>query len=257
MIKKLYTSTRDRFLVYHKQVSSKNKAPYVIFLHGLMSDMNGQKALATEKYCASMGYNFIKFDNFGHGVSSGKFTDHTVSDWVVGINLVIQELTDKQILIIGSSMGAWLALIAAKLHPERIIGVITLAAAVDFTEELMWNKFTEEEKETIKKQGIYEVRGNSALCKEVYPVSYKLIEDGRKHLMINDKSESKIDISSPVHLIHGMLDVDVPYHISLRVADKLKSQKVVVKLIKDANHKLSREEDFHILYNSIEELLNL
>ena len=256
MIKKLYTSTRDRFLVYHKQVSSKNKAPDVIFLHGLMSDMNGQKAVATEKFCIEKGYNFIKFDNFGHGLSSGKFTDQTISDWLLGVNLIIQELADAPILLLGSSMGAWLALIATKLHPKRIIGVITLAAAVDFTEELMWNKFTKQEKEIIKKQGIYEVRGNNSECKEVYPVNYKLIEDGRKYLML-DMSGEKIDISAPVHLIHGMQDIDVPYNISLRVAAKLKSEKAVIKLIKDANHKLSRKEDLHILFSSIEELINL
>ena len=255
-MKKIYTNTKARFLVYHKQVSTKDKAPYVVFLHGLMSDMNGQKAIATEKFCIEKGYNFIKFDNFGHGSSSGKFTDQTMSDWLIGINLVIQELADAPILLLGSSMGAWLALIATNLHPEKIIGVITLAAAVDFTEELMWNKFTKQEKEIIKKCGIYEVRGNNADCMELYPVSYKLIEDGRNHLMIHEKSEEKIDISVSVHLIHGMQDTDVPYDISLRVAAKLKSERVVIKLIKDANHRLSRKEDLNIMFSSIEELIN-
>lgn len=256
-MKKLYTNNKERFLAYHKQVGAKNKAPYVIFLHGLMSDMNGQKAVATENYCAERGYNFIKFDNFGHGASSGNFVDQTLSDWILGVNLIIQELTNGSALLVGSSMGAWLALIAAKLHPEKIIGIITIAAAVDFTEELIWDNFTEEEKETIKTQGAYEVCGKNPECSLVYPISYKLIEDGRKYLMLGKKSAEKIDISSPVYLIHGMQDIDVPYNISLKVANTLKSQKVVVKLIKDANHKLSRKEDLNILYSSIEELFNL
>jgi pimeloyl-ACP methyl ester carboxylesterase len=254
-VKKLYTNNKENFLVYHKQVSAKNKVPYIIFLHGLMSDMNGQKAIATENYCIERGYNFIRFDNFGHGASSGKFVDQTLSDWILGVELVLQKLTDAPVLLIGSSMGAWLALIAAKLHPEKIIGIITIAAAVDFTEELIWDKFTEEEKEIIQKQGIREVCSKNSQCSLVYPISYKLLEDGRKYLMLGKKSAEKIDISSPVHLIHGMQDIDVPYSISLRVADKLKSQKVVIKLIKDANHRLSREEDLHVLYSSIEELL--
>jgi pimeloyl-ACP methyl ester carboxylesterase len=104
VVKKIYTNTKERFLVYHKQVNTKNKAPYVVFLHGLMSDMNGQKAIATEKLCIERGYNFIKFDNFGHGLSSGKFTDQTISDWLLGINLIIKEIEDAPILLVGSSM---------------------------------------------------------------------------------------------------------------------------------------------------------
>ncbi len=256
-VKKIYTNTKERFLIYHKQVNTKNKAPYVVFLHGLMSDMNGQKAIATEKLCIERGYNFIKFDNFGHGLSSGKFTDQTISDWLLGINLIIKEIEDAPILLIGSSMGAWLALIATKLHQERIIGIITLAAAVDFTETLIWNKLTLQEKEIIKNQPIYEIRGNNPECNHLYPISYKLIEDGRKYLMINDVLEEKIDIFAPIHLIHGMEDIDVPYNISLKVAARLKSKKVVIKLIKDANHKLSRKEDLDILFSSIDELIKV
>lgn len=260
-MEKLRTDDKERALIYYKQVGIKNKAPYVIFLHGLMSNMNGQKAVATAKYCQEKGYNFIKFDNFGHGASSGKFIDQTISTWLDGVNLIIEKLTDGPILLIGSSMGAWLALIAAKIHPGKIIGVITIAAAVDFTQELIWNKFTNEEKDIIKKQGIYEVHGSSMECSKSYPISYKLIEDGRKHLMLSSLSENNISnnisIYCPVQLIHGMQDFDVPYDISLRLADKLKSPQVVVKLIKDADHKLSREEDLLVLYNSIEELLNL
>jgi pimeloyl-ACP methyl ester carboxylesterase len=154
-------------------------------------------------------------------------------------------------------MGAWLALIATKLHQERIIGIITLAAAIDFTETLIWDKLTPQEKEIIQKKTIYEIRGNNPECNHLYPVSYKLIEDGRKYLMINDLSEEKIDIFAPIHLIHGMEDIDVPYNISLKVAARLKSKKVVIKLIKDANHKLSRKEDLDILFSSIDELIKL
>lgn len=254
-MKKLYTSDKKRFLAYHKQIGSKNKAPYIIFLHGLMSNMNGHKAIATEKYCQEQGYNFIRFDNFGNGSSSGKFIDQTISDWVLGINLIIQELTEGPVLLVGSSMGAWLALIAAKLHPEKVIGVVTLAAAVDFTKELIWDKFTNKEKDIIKKQGIYDVCSNNPECNESYPISYNLIEDSKKYLMLNGLSKEDINICCPLHLIHGMQDIDVPYNISLRVAERVESQKVVVKLIKDANHRLSREEDLLILYNSIEELL--
>ena len=262
-MKKLYIDSRERFIVYNKQTSSKNKAPCVIFLHGFMSNMNGSKAIAMEQYCQNKGYNFIRFDNFGCGEASGDFTDQTITDWLYGLNLVIQELADGPILLVGSSMGSWLALLAVKLRyyaganssdAKKIIGIITIAAAVDFTESLIWNELTDSEKAILTEQGVYEICGSNENCSQPYPISYKLIEDGRKHLLLNGL---QIDISCPVHLIHGMKDIDVPYAISLEVAGKLKSDQVVVKLIKDADHKLSREEDLRILYNSIEEILKI
>lgn len=253
-MKKLYIDNRERFIVYNKQISSENKAPCVIFLHGFMSDMNGSKALAAEKYCKSKGYGFIRFDNFGCGESSGKFTDQTMTDWLSGLNSVINELADGPILLIGSSMGGWLALLATKLHKEKIIGIITIAAAVDFTESLIWNKLTEIEKRALKEKGICEVSGSNNGCTTAYPISYKLIEDGRKHLTLG---KEKIEVSCPVHLIHGMQDFDVPYSISLETAKKVQSEKVVIKLIKDAAHKLAREQDLRVLYNSIDEILQI
>lgn len=255
-MKKIYTNNNKRFIAYHKHISSKNKAPCIIFLHGLMSNMNSYKATATEKYCQEQGYSFIRFDNFGHGHSSGNFIDQKISDWLSGINLVIQELTKDPVLLIGSSMGAWLSLITAKLQPQKVIGVIALAAAVDFTKELIWNKFTKKEKDIIKKQGVYDVCSNNPECNESYPISYNLIKDSKKYLMLNTVSTKNIDINCPLYLIHGLQDLDVPYTISLRIARKVESPTVVVKLIKDANHRLAREEDLLILYNSIEELLN-
>lgn len=256
-MKKIYTDTKKRSLIYYKQVSTENKVPYVLFLHGLMSNMNGRKALAIEKFCVEKGYNFIKFDNFGHGLSSGNFIDQTISDWLSGVNLVIQELEDVPILLLGSSMGAWLALITAMLNPKKIIAVITLAAAIDCTEELMWNKLTDYEKGIIINQGSYTFNCNNPNCNDLYPVSYKLIEDARKYLMLIDQEPKvQIDISIPVHIIHGMQDIDVPYNTSLRLASKLKSKNVLVKLIKDGNHKLSKKEDLNIIFSSIEELIN-
>lgn len=253
-MKKFYIDNRERFIVYNKQISSKNKVPCVIFLHGFMSDMNGSKAIAVEKYCKDMDYSFIRFDNFGCGEASGKFTDQTITDWLYGLNAVINELAEGPIVLIGSSMGGWLALLATKLHKEKVIGVITIAAAVDFTESLIWNKLTGSEKKILTEKGVCEVSGSNKGCSKMYPISYKLIEDGRKHLLLN---KPQINVSCPVHLIHGVQDIDVPYSISLEVSSKLKSDKVVVKLIKDADHKLAREEDLHILYNSIEEILKI
>lgn len=253
-MKKLHDCSNDKFLVYHNQIVPKNKAPYIVFLHGLMSDMNGSKAIAIEKYCIAKGYNFIRFDNFGHGLSSGIFTDQTITDWLEGINLIISKLAIAPVLIIGSSIGGWLALLAAKLHSEKIIGIITLAAAVDCTENLIWNKFSAEDKRLVQQGEIGNFKGSNPACADIYPISYNLIADGRKYLML-EKGQSEIEVSCPVHLIHGMRDPDVPYEISLQTAEKLKSSQVIVKLIKDGDHRLARIQDLQILYNSIEEII--
>lgn len=252
---KLYTEDKKNFLAYHKQVPAKNKAPYIVFLHGFMSDMNGHKAIYTENYCKEKGYNFIRFDNFGCGESSGKFTDQTISNWLDGLNLVLSKLTDGPVLLVGSSLGSWISILGAKLHPEKIIGVVTLAAALDFTKELIWDKLPQEAKDTLTTGGIYHVSGSNKDCTHPYPISHKLITDAKKHLLLQLDSPKKINISRPVCLIHGMLDYDVPYAITMRTAERLKSDRVTIKLIKDADHKLSRTQDLRVLRNSIDEML--
>jgi pimeloyl-ACP methyl ester carboxylesterase len=149
-------------------------------------------------------------------------------------------------------MGGWTALLGAIKHPGKVIGVIGLAAAPDFTEELLWNKMTESEKDIMQKEGIYNFKGQGPECNHIYPISHNLILDGRKHLLLQGK---QINIDCPVHLIHGMEDIDVPSTIATRIAEKLKTSKVVIKLIKDGNHKLSRPQDLKVITNSIDELL--
>ncbi len=253
MMQKLYTKDKKNFIAYNKQVNAKNKASCVIFLHGFMSNMNGTKALSVEKHCNQKGYNFVRFDNFGCGESSGFFTKQTITSWLEGINLILSMQSETKILLVGSSLGAWLSLLATKLHPKKIIGIITLAAAVDFTENLIWRKLTKADQKIMTKQGVAEVRGTNKNCSSSYPISYELIMDARKHLIL----DSAIDVNLPVCLIHGMKDYDVPYDISLKIASNLSSECVTLKLIKDADHKLSRPQDLAILNNSIDEIMDL
>jgi len=248
----LHTKNKKKFVAYYKLDAAKKKVPYVIFHHGLMSDMGGAKALYIEKYCKQQGYNFIRFDNFGHGLASGRFVDETVSSWFEGLNLVINKLAGEPILLVGSSMGSWITLLSAIKYPEKIIGMVGISSAPDFTEELIWNKITVQKQNELKSEGIAEVSGTDSNCSHVYPISYNLILDGRKHLLLTKKH---IRISCPVHLIHGMKDIDVPYSISQRLAEKIVGNKVVIKLFKDASHSLSSDEDLQIICNSIEEVL--
>lgn len=246
---KLYNRTQDKFIVYNNYTINSTNVPPVIFLHGLMSGMHSSKALYLIDYCEKNNYNFIVFDNFGHGLASGQFKDETISSWLEGVSLVLDELIDKEAIIVGSSMGGWLALLAALKYPEKIKGLICLAPAPDFTEDI-WQNISNDDRHKMKEKGVLEISGKS--CNYTYPISHKLIEDAKKHLLLTKK---KIEINIPVHLIHGMLDDDVPYNISLKLLEKITSKQVVMKLIKDGWHNLSRIEDLQIISNSLEEII--
>ncbi len=247
-------SNNEQIIAYHNHFVAKKEAPYLIFHHGLMSNMNGDKALFVENYCKQRGYNFIRYDNYGHGASSGKFIDQTISSWLEGLLFVIKQLTTGPVILVGSSLGAWISVLAGTIVPERIVGIITISAAFDFTEELIWNGLTHGQKNKLEKDGVCEISGANPGCSQKYPISLNLIKDARQHLLLN---RNNIDITCPVHLIHGMQDIDVPYTISIRGAGKIKSNNVVIKLIKDGNHSLSRPSDLQLLCNSIEEIYNI
>ncbi len=254
-MQKLYIQDNQNFLSYDKQINSKNKAPYILFIHGFMSDMNGNKATALKKYCADKGYNFIRFDNFGCGDSSGQFTDQTISNWVKGVELILEHHSknNEKIILVASSLGAWLAMIVAKKHHKKINGIVTLAAAIDFTKNLIWDKLKPNEQKLMQEKRIYHLRGTNKECDYIYPITYQLIKDAEQYLMLEDE----IDITLPITLIHGMKDHDIPYTTSLKLAERLVAQQVVIKLVKDADHKLSRAQDLQILYDSINEIVNL
>ena len=248
----LYNQDKSRFVAYNKHIAAKKKAPYVIFHHGLMSNMNGEKALAIENFCKNSGYHFIRFDNFGHGKASGDFAEETISSWLDGLNLVINELTEGSVVLVGSSMGSWITILSAMLNQDIVKGVVGISSAVDFTEELIWNKTTQEQKNLLKDQGKCLITGSDPNCNYSYPISYQLILDGRKHLLLN---KEKINISCPLQLVHGMQDIDVPYIISKQISEKIVHNNVVIKLIKDGDHRLSREQDLQVICNSISEII--
>ena len=249
----LYTNDKKRFLAYHTSKTIKREDPYIIFHHGLMSNMEGKKALWVEEFCNRNSYNYIRFDNFGHGKSSGKFEDQTITDWLEGLNLVIDSLAiDKEIILVGSSMGAWISMLAAMNKAKKIKALICISAAIDFTENLIWDKLSDKEKRLIEIDGSLPVTGSNTDCNHSYPISFNLIQDGRKHLLLN---QDIIDIDCPVHLIHGQQDVDVPVTLSQEAYVKISHDEVVLKIIKDGHHNLSREKDLAIIGNSISEIL--
>lgn len=224
-------------------------APGVVFIHGLLSDRNGTKALALERHCADRGLGFLRFDCAGHGDSDGRFTDFTVGDWLADTLAVLDGLTEGPQILIGSSMGGWLMLLAARARPERIAGLIGIAAAPDFTEDLMWQRMSSVERDRLETDGI--VYLPSAYDPAGYPVTRALIEDGRRNRVL-DRPHG---YAGPVRLLHGMQDESVPYETALRIAGTLSSADVEIHLVKSGDHRMSDPRDLARLCATLNRLV--
>lgn len=233
-------------IAYHRLAG---KSPGVVFLGGFMSDMTGSKALALEAFCRTRGLAFLRFDYRGHGASSGKFEDGTIGRWAEDALTAIERLTEGPQILVGSSMGGWIALLTALKLSDRVAGLVGIAAAPDFTEDLIWAVMPPEKRETLQREGvIYEP---SQYGERPYGITHELIRDGRRHLLLRDP----LKLRCPVRLLQGMLDPDVPWQRSLRLADKLEGGDVRVTLVKDGDHRLSREPDLDLLCRTVAELL--
>lgn len=213
-----------------------------------MSDMTGTKALALEAHCRSAGRAFIRFDYAGHGQSGGSFAEGTIGGWLDDALAVIDAVAEGPQILVGSSMGGWIALLAALARPERVRGLVLIAPAPDFTEKMIWAGLSKAERETLMRDGV--VYQPSEYGPEPYAISRKLIEDGRKHLLL----DAPINLACPVRLLHGMLDRDVPWEYSLRIADRLVAGDVVVTLVKEGDHRLSTPADLDRLGRAVDEV---
>jgi pimeloyl-ACP methyl ester carboxylesterase len=228
---------------------SAGRAPGVIFLGGFMSDMTGTKARTLHDYCAARGQAFLRFDYFGHGASSGAFAAATVGRWKDDALAVLDRLCEAPQVLVGSSLGGWLMLLAALARPARVAALVGIAAAPDAIEALMWRRFPETVRTAIRDQGA--VRVPSDYAPEGYLITRALIEEGRHHLL----PEHDIPVSCPVRLLHGMADKDVPWQTSLELAHRLAAPDVELTLVKDGDHRLSRERDLALLLRTLEPLL--
>jgi pimeloyl-ACP methyl ester carboxylesterase len=243
---RILTRVDGATIAYHK---SSGKEPGIVFLGGFNSDMTGAKAVALEAHCRAAGRSFLRFDYFGHGQSSGDFTDGTIGRWAEDAIRVLDGLTDGPQILIGSSMGGWIMLLAALARPDRVAALIGIAAAPDFTEALMWQHWPPEVREKLRRDGV--LRTPSDYGDEPYAITLKLIEDGRDHLLL----ERPIAVHCPVRLIHGMRDTDVPWEHALAIGEKLLSNHVTVTLVKDGDHRLSRDEDIARLCRILDETI--
>ncbi|KAA5604801.1 alpha/beta hydrolase [Roseospira marina] len=221
-------------IAYH---TVSGKGPGVIFVHGFMSDMTGGKALFLEHWARRNGRAFVRFDQRGHGVSDGRFEDGTISAWADDLVQVIDHLTEGPQVIVGSSMGGWLMLLAALARPERVAGLLGLAAAPDFTEDLMWSEFDAAARARLARDGVVHVPSDYG--DTPYPITRALIEDGRTRTLLG----GPIPIHCPVRLIQGMQDESVPWSTAQRLLDRLESSDVELTLVKAGDHRLSELHD--------------
>jgi pimeloyl-ACP methyl ester carboxylesterase len=213
------------------------RGPTVVFLTGFRSDMTGSKAVALEARCRGSGRAFVRFDYRGHGASDGRFEDGTIGAWRDDALAVLDSVVEGPGVLVGSSMGGWIMLLAALARPEKITGLVGIAPAPDFTRDLMERHASPAMRAALDRHGVW--HEPSAYADEPTPITRRLLEDGREHLLL----DRPIPLLCPVHLLHGQRDPDVPWETSLRLAERLESEDVIVELIKDGEHRLSRERD--------------
>jgi pimeloyl-ACP methyl ester carboxylesterase len=224
------------------------KRPGVLFCGGYTSDMTGTKARALESFCRAQGRAFTRFDYSGHGASSGDFADGTIGLWAEDALGIVDRATAGPLLVVGSSMGGWIMLLVALARPERVAGLIGVAAAPDFTADLLLPRATPDQRRALAGQGYW--MQASAYGGEPYPVTRRFLEEADEHLVLR----ASLPIKCPVHLLHGQRDPDVPWQTALRLTDRLQSDHVTIELIKAGDHRLSSPPDLARITAAIERL---
>ena len=239
---------KNKQKIHYKFINNKSLTT-VIFLHGLMSSIKSKKAKYLEKFVNKNKINLLLFEYSGHGRSSGQFTDFSIRDWVTDSKLIIKKLVkNNKIVLIGSSMGAWIGILLVKYFYKRIKGLIGIAAAPDFTKELIWKKLNIVEKNKIRNDKIYKLKSS---YNNFYPITKKFIFDAKKFLVLN----KKIKCNFQVELLHGLKDSSVPWFYSIRLIKNLISKKLNLTIINDGDHSLSRAKDLKKLDLAIKNII--
>ena len=211
-----------------------------VWLSGFKSDMSGTKVLELEKWAIANGHGFLAFDYSGHGESGGAFEDGTISAWRADSLEAIETCTSGPLVLVGSSMGGWMALLAAQALKDRVKALILIAPAPDFTDKLMWPEFSKEAQRAILEEGFHLRPSDYG---EPYPITRALIEDGRNWNLLDEP----YDFAGPVRILQGKEDPDVPWQHAFGLVDTMTSEDLVFHLIKDGDHRLSRPQDIERL----------
>ena len=239
---KISSSRKIRYLM-----NKYKKKPYVVFLHGFMSDLEGQKPRKILKFCNSKKIGFLAIEYSGHGKYTGKFTKGNISKWTNEVRISIKKIIKKnKFILVGSSMGSWISLNQFKFFHNQILGFLGIGSAPEFLENLIWKKFNNKMKNEIKKKGIYYLKyGNYE-----YPITYQLIKDGRKNKILNKKIISKIYVT----MIHGKKDQVVPVNYSKKVLKVFKNANKKLLIIKNGDHSLSSKRNLNKIIRELDNI---
>lgn len=235
-------------IAYHRLAGT---APGVIFLGGFRSDMTGTKAVFLEDYCRRRGGACLRFDTFGHGASSGDFARGSIGRWGEDAIAALDELTEGPQILVGSSMGGWIMLLAARARPRRVHALVGIAAAPDFTEDLFRARLDPSQQREFREKGVITLPSDYDPAGYTYRMSF--FEEARQHLVMREE----IALDCPVRLLHGLRDEAVPWQTSLRLAERLRSRDVALTLVKDGDHRLSTPPDLARLARTLDELLGV
>lgn len=217
----------------------------VMFCPGYRSDMHSTKATALGEWCAVNNIPYTRFDYFGHGKSEGDFKDFTIGAAMMDALEILDSVATGDQILVGSSMGAWVALNAALERKGQVRGLVGVASAPDFTERLMYARFTPEQRREMSDNGL--IWAHSEFTESDYPITQHFIEEARTHLLLDDI----IGLEIPIHLLHGQADVDVPWETSLTLAERLMGDEVTLTLIKDGDHRLNRPDDLRLMMDAL------
>lgn len=242
------TTPQGRHIAYHQ---TPGKGPGVVFLGGFRSDMTGSKALHLQAWAEATGRSFLRFDYSGHGASRGAFEEGAISDWREDATAVIETLTEGPQVLVGSSMGGWIALLVARAIPDRVAGLVGIAAAPDFTERMWQEEFTPADRSRLLQTGI--LYRPSDYSDEPYPITRRLIEDGRANLLL----DQPLSLTMPVRLLQGSADTDVPPGVALALFDAITGPDMTLTLVKDADHRFSSPDCLALITAAVDQVLAL
>jgi pimeloyl-ACP methyl ester carboxylesterase len=235
---------KGRRLAYHR---TRGDGPCVVFLGGFRSDMTGTKAQHMEDWARARGRAFLRFDYSGHGVSDGDFLTLGIGDWAEDARAAIAALTEGPLILVGSSMGGWISLLLARGMPGRVAGLVTIAAAPDFTEDAMWDGFDAAQKATLLADGVVHLPSDYG---EPYPITLHLIESGRANLVLRDP----LALPMPVRCLHGTADADVAEAVALRLLTHAEGPDIRLTLVKGADHRFSGPDELALIVAAVEDV---
>lgn len=238
----MHQTARGHWLAYHQRPGN---GPGVVFLGGFRSDMEGTKALHLDAWALRTGRGFLRFDYGGHGQSEGAFTDGTIGAWADDAAEIVMALTDGPQILVGSSMGGWIALLLARRIPERVAGLVTIAAAPDFTEDSMWAGFDAGQRKALLSDG--QVALPSDYDDGDYVITRALIDDGRHHLLLRDP----LPLPGPARFLHGTADQDVTLSTALRLLEQADGPDTRLTLVDGADHRFSSPECLAMIEQAI------